>query len=131
MAPTRPLRSAWTGSASIDPIFRQLYFEEKKNYKIPVTAPDLSPKTVWYYQNSSEVNQIQSIRQNAARQRHIDQSQSFNLYVHNKIKAKDLLNLHMEAWKNQLKTIYYTRSTSGGSNDDAVNSRYQECESCT
>lgn len=110
------------GSASIDPIFSQLYFEEKKNYKLPVTAPDLNSKTVWFYESAYRVDQVWSIKQNAARQKHIDQSQSFNLYVQNNIKAKDLLNLHMEAWKNRLKTIYYTRSTSG---------EYDECESCT
>ncbi|AZV43556.1 hypothetical protein BAOM_2947 [Peribacillus asahii] len=37
----------------------------------------------------------------------------------------------MEAWKNDLKTIYYVRSTSGGSNDDSTNARYKECEACT
>lgn len=110
------------GSASIDPIFAQLYFEEKKNYKIPVTAPDLNSATVWFYDGAYKVDQLWSIKQNAARQKHIDQSQSFNLYVHNSIKAKDLLNLHLEAWKHKCKTIYYTRSTSGS---------YDECESCT
>lgn len=110
------------GSASIDPIFSQLYFEEKKNYKLPVTAPDLNPKTVWFYDSAYKLDQLWSIKQNAARQKHIDQSQSFNLYVHNSIKAKDLLNLLVESWRNELKTIYYTRSTSG---------EYDECESCT
>jgi ribonucleoside-diphosphate reductase alpha chain len=110
------------GSASIDPIFSQLFFEEKKNYKLPVTAPDLNSRTVWFYESAYRLDQVWSIKQNAARQKHIDQSQSFNLYVQNNIKAKDLLNLHMEAWKNRLKTIYYTRSTSG---------EYDECESCT
>jgi ribonucleoside-diphosphate reductase alpha chain len=110
------------GSASIDPIFSQLFFEEKKNYKLPVTAPDLNPKTVWFYDSAYKIDQLWSIKQNAARQKHIDQSQSFNLYVHNSIKAKDLLNLLVESWKSGMKTIYYTRSTSG---------EYDECESCT
>ena len=110
------------GSATIDPIYRQMYFEEKKNYKIPVTAPDLNPQTVWFYESAYQVDQLQSIKQNAARQKHIDQSQSFNLYVQNTIKAKDLLNLHLEAWKQGLKTIYYLRSTTGV---------YEECEACT
>lgn len=110
------------GSASIDPIFSQLFFEEKKNYKLPVTAPDLNSRTVWFYESAYRLDQVWSIKQNAARQKHIDQSQSFNLYVQNNIKAKDLLNLHIEAWKSGMKTIYYTRSTSG---------EYDECESCT
>ncbi|MGA9226677.1 MAG: ribonucleoside-diphosphate reductase subunit alpha, partial [Mesobacillus sp.] len=109
-------------TASIDPIFRLEYSEEKKDYKIPVTAPDLSPKTTWFYKSAYNIDQHWSIRQNAKRQRHIDQAISFNLYVRNDIKAKTLLDLHMDAWKSGLKTTYYIRSTSGNEID--------ECESC-
>ncbi|MGJ7036416.1 ribonucleoside-diphosphate reductase alpha chain [Anoxybacillus eryuanensis] len=110
------------GTASCDPVFNRLYFEEKKNYKIPVTVPDLSPKTYWYYTNAYEVDQKMSIRQNAARQKHVDQSLSFNLYVYNTIKAKDLLDLHLTAWKERLKSTYYVRST-------AVT--IEECDVCS
>ncbi|MBT2692817.1 ribonucleoside-diphosphate reductase subunit alpha [Bacillus sp. ISL-55] len=109
-------------TASIDPIFRLEYSEEKKDYKIPVTAPDLSTETMWFYKTAYNVDQHWSIRQNARRQRHIDQSISFNFYVTNNIKAKALLDLHMDAWKSGLKTTYYVRSTSS--------SEFDECESC-
>jgi ribonucleoside-diphosphate reductase alpha chain len=109
-------------TASIDPIFRKAYSEEKKNYKIPVTAPDLNAETNWYYKSTYHIDQKWSILQNAKRQRHIDQSISFNLYVRNDIKAKELLDLHMMAWKNKLKTTYYVRSTSS--------EIIEECESC-
>ena len=109
-------------TASIDPIFRKFYSEEKKNYKIPVTAPDLSPATNWYYKSVYLIDQHWSIKQNAKRQRHIDQSISFNLYVQNDIRAKELLDLHMAAWKEKLKTTYYVRSTSS----EVI----EECESC-
>ncbi|HAQ06435.1 MAG TPA: ribonucleoside-diphosphate reductase subunit alpha [Bacillus bacterium] len=109
-------------TASIDPIFRLEYSEEKKDYKIPVTAPDLSPKTTWYYKSAYNIDQHWSIRQNASRQRHIDQSISFNIYVRNDIKAKALLDLHLDAWRSGLKTTYYIRSTSG--------SEIEECDSC-
>ena len=33
-------------TASIDPVFQVAYSEEKKDYKIPVTAPDLNPKNI-------------------------------------------------------------------------------------
>lgn len=108
-------------TASIDPIFQKVYSEEKKDYKIPVTAPDLNAETTWYYKSAYFIDQHWSIKQNAARQRHIDQSISFNLYVQNTIKAVELLNLHLAAWKADLKTTYYVRSTS---------SAIEECESC-
>nr|WP_239587118.1 ribonucleoside-diphosphate reductase subunit alpha [Bacillus ectoiniformans] len=109
-------------TASIDPIFRKEYMEEKRDYKIPVTAPDLNSATHWYYKQVFLIDQHWSIQQNSKRQRHIDQSISFNLYVKNDIKAKDLLALHMDAWISGLKTTYYVRSTSGSEIDD--------CESC-
>ena len=109
-------------TASIDPIFQKYYAEEKKDYKIPVTAPDLSAETTWYYKSAYFVDQHWSIRQNAARQKHIDQSISFNFYVQNTIKAKELLSLHIDAWKSGLKTTYYLRSTS---------SVLEDCDSCS
>ncbi|BAB04220.1 ribonucleoside-diphosphate reductase subunit alpha [Halalkalibacterium halodurans] len=108
-------------TASIDPIFQKTYVEEKKNYRIPVTAPDLSPETTWYYKSAYHIDQTWSIRQNGARQRHVDQSISFNLYVSNTIRAKELLELHLLAWKEGLKTTYYLRSTS---------MEIEDCESC-
>ena len=121
---TNGLRNAWimavapngstsilaNGTASIDPVMDKLYFEEKSSYKVPVTAPNITPKTTWYYKQANEIDQIWSIKQNAARQKHIDQSQSFNIYVKPDIKAVDFLSLHTTAWREGLKTTYYVRS---------------------
>lgn len=108
-------------TATIDPIFQKSYSEEKKDYKIPVTVPDLSPETVWFYKSAYFIDQNWTIKQNAARARHIDQGISLNLYVQNTIKAKDLLALHLNAWASGVKTTYYVRSTSV---------ELIECESC-
>lgn len=97
-------------TASIDPIYEVVSYEEKTTYKIANPAPDLSPKTIWYYKSAFNIDQHWSIKQAAVRQRHIDQSQSFNLYVRPDIKAVDFLNLHLDAWKSGLKTTYYVRS---------------------
>jgi ribonucleoside-diphosphate reductase alpha chain len=121
VAPNSSTSIIANSTPSIDPIFKKFYSEEKKNYKIPVTAPDLNAKTTWYYKSAFQVDQKWSILQNAARQRHVDQSISFNLYVHNHIKAKELLDLHMLSFQKGLKTTYYTRSTS---------IELEGCESC-
>ncbi|WP_404451141.1 ribonucleoside-diphosphate reductase subunit alpha [Virgibacillus necropolis] len=109
-------------TASIDPIFRKFYSEEKKDFKIPVTAPDLSPETTWYYKSAYLIDQQWSVAQNAARQKHIDQGISFNIYVPNGVQARELLDIHLQAWKSGFKTTYYLRSTS---------SEIEECESCS
>src|SRR5690625_2951619 len=109
-------------TASIDPVFKPYYNEEKKDFKIPTTAPDLNHQTYDIYRRSAYiVDQRWSVRQNAARQKHIDQSISFNIYVPNTIRASVLLDLHLQAWKEGLKTTYYVRSTS---------SDIEECEWC-
>ncbi|GAE29498.1 ribonucleoside-diphosphate reductase subunit alpha [Halalkalibacter hemicellulosilyticus] len=109
-------------TASIDPIFSKLYMEEKKNYRIPVVAPELNSETTWLYKAAHLIDQKWSIRQNGRRQRHVDQGISFNIYVPNNVRAKDLLELHMLAWQEGLKTTYYVRSTS---------STVEDCESCS
>ncbi|RDW22380.1 ribonucleoside-diphosphate reductase subunit alpha [Oceanobacillus arenosus] len=109
-------------TASIDPVFKPFYSEEKKDFRIPVTAPDLDHNTYDVYRRSAYiVDQRWSVKQNAARQKHIDQSISFNFYVPNTIRASVLLDLHIQAWREGLKTTYYVRSTS---ND------IEECEWC-
>ena len=109
-------------TASVDPIYRREYVEEKGTYRIMIVAPDLSPETMWYYKSAHEIDQKWTIKQAAARSRHIDQSTSLNLYVRNDIKAKDLLDLHLMAWKSGIKTTYYVRSLS-------VN--VEDCEVCS
>jgi len=98
-------------------------YEEKTTYKIPNPAPDLNVKTIQYYRkNAFMLDQHASIRLAAVRQRHIDQSQSFNLYVRPDIKARDFLALHLDAWKSGLKTTYYVRSQA---------LTVDECDSCS
>ena len=109
-------------TASIDPVFKPFYYEEKKDFKVPITAPDLNHETYDVYRRSAYiVDQRWSVKQNASRQKHIDQSLSFNLYVPYNIRASVLLDLHVQAWKAGLKTTYYVRLTS---ND------IEECEWC-
>ena len=89
----------------------------------PVAAPGLSLETWPYYEKGAyKVDQFASVRQNARRQRHVDQSISFNLYVPSTIRASTLLDLHLSAWREGLKTTYYVRS-----NDIDIS----ECEWCS
>ncbi|MGG0667890.1 ribonucleoside-diphosphate reductase subunit alpha [Lederbergia citrisecunda] len=109
-------------TASIDPVFKPFYHEEKKDSKLPVVAPDLDHSTYEVYQRYAHIiDQRYSVKQNSARQRHIDQSLSFNIYVPNNIRASVLLDLHLQLWKSGGKTSYYLRSTA---------SVIDECEWC-
>lgn len=123
VAPNSSTAKIGASTDGIDPLYAVEYAEEKKNFKFKVTAPDLNHQTYEYYRSARhDLDQVWSIKQNAARQRHIDQGISFNLYVRHDIKAKELLNLHVAAWKQGLKTTYYVRSTS--------QTEIEECEAC-
>ena len=56
------------------------------------------------------------------RQRHIDQTQSVNLYITNDYTMRQILNLLLLAWREGVKTLYYVRSRA---------LEVEECESCS
>ncbi len=106
---------------SIDPIYSKFYYDEKKNAVIPIVAPDINPKTMWLYKEAHLIDQTTSIKACAARQRHIDQAQSFNLYITPDTTAKEIAQMYMLAWELGIKTLYYTRSRSV---------ELEDCSSC-
>ena len=122
VAPTGSTSNIAGTTAGIDPIFKKFFVEEKKGSFTPKTAPELNDETFWYYKEAHYINQLWSIRACAARQRHIDQAQSFNLYITPEVKAKDILDMYVEAYKAGIKTIYYVRNRS---------LEMDECTSCS
>ena len=68
------------------------------------------------------MNQEWLIKAAGIRQRHIDQSQSLNIYMTQEFTFRKLLNLYILAYENNVKTIYYVRSQS---------LEIEECESCS
>jgi len=54
-----------------------------------------------------EISQIELVRQNAERQKYIDQGISFNLSVHPSTPVKDINKLILEGWRLGLKSFYY------------------------
>lgn len=63
------------------------------------------------FKTFSEINQYEIINQASVRQRYIDQGQSLNIMVNPKTSAKELNELHLYAWQNGIKTLYYQHST--------------------
>ena len=75
-------------------------------------------------QSSAEVK----VRQAAIRQKYIDQTQSLNLAFSPTDSPKWINQVHMEAWKLGVKTLYYLRTDSVIKGD--LGSRMAECVSC-
>ena len=76
----------------------------------------------------SEVNQLELIRQAAIRQKYIDQTQSLNLSFDPTDTPKWINQVHLEAWKLGIKTLYYLRTDSVIKGD--LGSRVADCVSC-
>lgn len=109
-------------SEGIDPVMAKFWLEEKKGSITPKTAPNLSMETFWYYISAYNVDQQLSVKANGVRQRHIDQGQSFNLYITTDFTMRQIMNLYITACKSGVKSIYYVRSKSLSVDD---------CESCS
>lgn len=90
------------------------------------------------FKTAFEIDQRYIIEQAADRQVYIDQGQSVNLFVAHDIHKRDLLGLHLMAWKSGLKGLYYCRSKSpkratvGGKVErkKIEETKYDECLSC-
>lgn len=122
VAPTSSTSILAGTTAGVDPVMKRFFLEEKKGSMLPRVAPELGPRTYWYYKNAHQIDQSWSVRAAGVRGRHIDQAQSMNLYITNDYTLRQVLNLYLLAWEQGVKTIYYIRSKS---------LEVEECESCS
>ena len=62
------------------------------------------------FKTAVELDQRWVVDHAADRQEHICQAQSCNLFFPSNVSKQELHNVHMRAWKNGVKTLYYLRS---------------------
>ena len=72
----------------------------------------LSPHEKEVFKTAREIDQFEIVKQAADRTPFICQAQSLNLFVHPEIDGEELVRLHLAAWKNGVKSLYYLRTTS-------------------
>ena len=63
------------------------------------------------FKTFSEIDQYIIINQAATRQQFVDQSQSLNVMINPKSTAKEINELYLFAWENNIKSLYYQHST--------------------
>ena len=64
------------------------------------------------FKTFKEINQLELIKQAGIRQQYVDQSVSLNLAFPSQASPKWINQVHMEAWKQGIKTLYYMRTES-------------------
>ena len=111
---------------NIDSVWNQIL----KDQGSVVGLPDyiLSPEEKEVFLTFKEINQLEIVRQNAIRQQFIDQAISLNLCFDPNDTPKWVSQVHKEAWKSGIKTLYYLRTESVLRGDNLQ--RLSECISC-
>ena len=82
------------------------------------------------FKTFKEINQLELIKQAGIRQQYIDQSVSLNLAFPSEATPRWLNQVHFEAWKQGVKTLYYTRTESVLRGDIAASAMDPDCAAC-
>jgi len=82
------------------------------------------------FKTFKEINQLELVAQAGLRQQYVDQSVSLNLAFPNIATPKWINKVHFEAWKNGIKTLYYTRTESVLRGDIAQEAMNEDCLAC-
>ena len=82
------------------------------------------------FKTFKEINQLELVKQAGIRQQYVDQSVSLNLAFPSQASPKWINQVHIEAWKQGIKTLYYMRTESVLRGDIAIRATDPDCVSC-
>ena len=82
------------------------------------------------FKTFKEINQLELVKQAGIRQQYVDQSVSLNLAFPSQASPKWINQVHIEAWKQGIKTLYYMRTESVLRGDIAARATDPDCLSC-
>jgi ribonucleoside-diphosphate reductase alpha chain len=82
------------------------------------------------FKTFKEINQLELVNQAGIRQQYIDQSVSLNLAFPSEASPKWINQVHLDAWKKGIKTLYYMRTESVLRGDIAQRAMDPDCLSC-
>jgi ribonucleoside-diphosphate reductase alpha chain len=82
------------------------------------------------FKTFKEINQLELVKQAGLRQQYIDQAVSLNLAFPLEASPKFINQVHMEAYKQGIKTLYYMRTESVLRGDIASSALDTNCLSC-
>ena len=109
-------------------------FVDRKLININEQTVDLQLKGVDMvkdvFKTFKEINQLELVNQAGIRQQYVDQSVSLNLAFPAEASPKWINQVHMEAWKKGIKTLYYMRTESVLRGDIAAKAMDPDCIAC-
>ena len=110
------------------------YISGKLTNRVDITDANIANKEVdWVkdvFKTFKEINQLELVKQAGIRQQYVDQSVSLNLAFPSQASPKWINQIHIEAWKQGIKTLYYMRTESVLRGDIAMRATDPDCLSC-
>jgi ribonucleoside-diphosphate reductase alpha chain len=82
------------------------------------------------FKTFKEINQLELVNQAGIRQQYVDQAVSLNLAFPSEASPKWINQVHLDAWKKGVKTLYYMRTESVLRGDIAAKAMDPGCLSC-
>jgi len=111
---------------NIDSVWEQILKDQGSVYGLPDYI--LTPEEKEIFLTFKEINQLEIVKQNGIRQKYVDQAISLNLCFDPNDTPKWISQVHKEAWKQGIKTLYYLRTESVLRGDNLQ--RLSDCVSC-
>jgi ribonucleoside-diphosphate reductase alpha chain len=111
---------------NIDSVWDQILKDQGSVINVPSYILTDEEKSVFL--TFKEINQLEIVKQNAIRQKYVDQAISLNLCFDPNDTPKWISQVHKEAHKAGIKTLYYLRTESVLRGDNLQ--RLSECVSC-
>lgn len=121
IAPTQGISYVQNSTPSVMPVVDLIETRVYGNSTSYYPMPYLTEDTMKYYTTAYNTDMYKLIDMVATIQQHIDQGISTVLYVTNQNSTKDLIRLYLYAYKQGLKSLYYTRTK---------NLTIEECLAC-
>ena len=97
--------------------------------EVPQAADNFIPMAD-VYKTFKEINQLELVKQAGVRQQYVDQSVSLNLAFPKEASPKFINQVHLEAYNQGIKTLYYMRTESVLRGDIAAMATDPDCLSC-
>jgi len=103
---------------------------KKEIEKVPVEDQSNYIPLKDIFKTFKEINQLELVRQGGIRQQYVDQAVSLNLAFPKEAEPKFINQVHLEAYEQGIKTLYYMRTESVLRGDIAQSAIDPDCLSC-
>lgn len=129
VAPNTSTSLLMGSTASVNPTFSRFYIEKNQKGAVPRVVKHLKDRA-WFYPEFKNVNPQTYVKIMSRIGKWITQGVSMELIfdLNKDIKAKDIYDTFMTAWKEGCKSVYYIRTIQRNTN--IINEK-EECESCS